>query len=127
VVCTAQIPGKQAPILIIKETVARMKPGSVIIDLASSSGGNCELTQNDKTIQIHGVTIVGNSNYPAGMPIDASRMFGKNLVNFMKLLIDQEGRLKLDFSDEIIKGACITHNGEIVNEKVKSFLEKSGN
>ncbi|MCB0822806.1 MAG: Re/Si-specific NAD(P)(+) transhydrogenase subunit alpha [Bacteroidales bacterium] len=123
VICTAQIPGRKAPLLIKKETVKSMKDGSVIIDLASSSGGNCEVTENDKTIVVDGVTIIGNSNYPSGMPVDASRMYGKNLVNFMKLLIDEEGKIKLDFEDEIIKGACITHLGEIVNERVKGMIE----
>jgi NAD(P) transhydrogenase subunit alpha len=122
VICTAQIPGRKAPLLIRKETVESMKPGSVIVDLAASSGGNCELTQNDKTITGYGVTIIGNSNYPTGMPVDASRMYGKNLFNFLKLLIDEEGNMKLDFEDEIVKGACITHAGEVVNERVKSML-----
>jgi NAD(P) transhydrogenase subunit alpha len=125
VICTAQIPGRKAPVLINKNTVQNMKPGSVIVDLAASSGGNCELTQNDKTIREHGVTIIGNSNYPSGMPVDASRMYGKNLLNFLKLFIDKEGNLKLDFEDEIIKGACVTHSGEIVNERVKSLLESN--
>lgn len=122
VICTAQIPGKRAPVLIHKETVEKMKTGSVIIDLAASSGGNCELTENDKTIDVNGIRIIGNSNYPSGMPVDASRMYGKNLVNFIKLLIDKEGKMNLDFEDEIIKGACITHEGEIVNERVKSVV-----
>lgn len=122
VICTAQIPGRKAPVLIKKETVESMKPGSVIIDLAAVSGGNCELTRNDENISAFGVTIIGNSNYPSGMPVDASRMYGKNLFNFLKLLIDEEGKLKLDFEDEIIKGACITHQGEVVNERVKSML-----
>jgi len=123
VICTAQIPGRTAPVLIKKETVKDMKTGSVIVDLAASSGGNCELTQNDKSIQVHGITIIGNSNYPSGMPVDASRMYGKNLLNFLKLLITEEGELNLDFEDEIIKGACITHDGEIVNERLKSLLK----
>ncbi len=123
VICTAQIPGKKAPLLIKKETVKAMKAGSVIVDLAASSGGNCEVTENDKTITVDGVTVIGNSNYPSGMPVDASRMYGKNLVNFMKLLIDEEGNMKLDFEDEIIKGACITHQGEVVNERVKGVVD----
>jgi len=125
IICTAQIPGRKAPLLVKKETVEKMKDGSVIIDLAASSGGNCELTENDKTIVKHGVTLIGNSNFASGMPLDASRMYGKNLINFLKLLIDEEGKLKLDFEDEIIKGACITHEGEIVNERVKSMLKNS--
>jgi NAD(P) transhydrogenase subunit alpha len=122
VICTAQIPGRKAPLLVRKETVKSMKPGSVIVDLAAASGGNCELTQNDKTITESGVTIIGNSNYPSGMPVDASRMYGKNLVNFLKLLIDKEGNMNLDFEEEIIRGACITHDGKVVNERVKAAL-----
>ena len=125
VICKAQIPGRKAPVLIKKDSVEQMIPGSVIIDLAASSGGNCELTQNNKTIVEHNVTIIGNSNYPSGMPVDSSRMYGKNLYNFLKLMIDDSGKLALNFDDEVIKGACITHDGEIVNERVKGMLEKS--
>jgi NAD(P) transhydrogenase subunit alpha len=124
VICTAQIPGRTAPVLLKKESLEKMKPGSVIVDLAASSGGNCEMTENNKTIEYHGVTIIGNSAYAADMSIDASRMYGKNLINFLKLLIDNEGNLNLNFEDEIIKESCITHNGEIINEKVKSLILK---
>ncbi|SHI56741.1 NAD(P) transhydrogenase subunit alpha [Tangfeifania diversioriginum] len=123
IICTAQIPGKKAPVLISKETVETMKPGSVIIDLAASTGGNCELTENDKTIEHKGVTIVGESNYPSQMPVDASRMFGKNVLNFLKLIIGEEGALNLNFEDDIVKGTCITNKGEIYNERVKSVIE----
>ena len=125
VICTAQIPGRKAPVLVKKETVENMKPGSVIIDLAASTGGNCELTENDKTVIKYGVRIIGNSNYPAGMPVDASRMYGKNLINFIKLIIDEEGNMNLNFEDEIVKGACITYNKEIINERVKSIFENN--
>jgi NAD(P) transhydrogenase subunit alpha len=123
VICTAQIPGRKAPVLIKKETVEQMKPGSIIIDLAASSGGNCELTQNDKTVVEHGVKIFGNSNYPSSMPIDASRMYGKNLINFLALIIDKEGNLNLNFDDEVVQGACITHDRQIINPRVKSIVE----
>jgi len=123
IICTAQIPGKKAPVLISKETVETMKPGSVIIDLAASTGGNCELTENDKTIQHKRVTIVGESNYPSQMPVDASRMFGKNVLNFLKLIIGEEGALNLNFDDDIVKGTCITNEGELYNERVKSVIE----
>jgi len=122
-ICTAQIPGRKAPVLILKETVENMKPGSVIVDLAASTGGNCELTENDKTIIHNKVKIIGNSNYASGMPVDASRMYGKNLINFLKLIIDEDGNLNLNFDDEVVKGACITHNKEVVNERVKSVLQ----
>ncbi len=122
VICTAQIPGRKAPLLVKKETVENMKPGSVIVDLAASTGGNCELTKNDETFVHNGVKIIGNSNYPAGMPVDASRMYGKNMLNFLKLIINEKGELNLNFEDEVVKGACITHKKEIINERVKSIM-----
>ena len=121
IICTAQIPGKKAPVLIEKATIEAMKPGSVIIDLAASTGGNAALTEDGKTIVKHGVTIIGNSNYPAEMPNDASRMYGNNLVNFLKLLIDDDGGLKMDFEDEIVTGTCMIHNKEIVSDRLKQF------
>ena len=123
VICTAQIPGRQAPLLLPKEAVDNMKTGSVIIDLAASTGGNCELTKDNETVVHNGVTIIGQSNYPAQKPVDASRMFGKNVLNFMKLLISDEGALNLNFEDDIVKGTCITHAKEIYNERVKSVIE----
>lgn len=125
VICTAQIPGKKAPVLLTKQAVESMKPGSVIIDLAASSGGNCELTKDNETVVHNGVTIIGQSNYPSLKPIDASRMFGKNVYNFMRLMIGDEGELVLNFEDDIVKGTCITHNGEIYNERVKSIIIKA--
>ena len=122
VICTAQIPGKRAPLLLPAVAVEAMKPGSVVIDLAASTGGNCELTKNDETVVHNGVTIIGQSNYPAQMSLDASRMFGKNVLNFMKLIIEKDGSLNLNFDDDIVKGTCITHAGEIFNERVKSVL-----
>ena len=123
VICTAQIPGRKAPLLISKEVVARMQPGSVIIDLASSTGGNCELSEDNKSVVHHGVTIIGQSNYPAKMPKDASKMFGKNVSNFLDLLITDDGQMSLNFDDEIVRGTCITHQGEIINERVKSVID----
>lgn len=124
VICTAQIPGRKAPILIEKATVDEMKPGSVIIDLAASTGGNCAFTEDEKVVDINGVTIVGNSNYPSEMPNDASRMYGNNLLNFLKLLISDEGELVLDFDDEIVKGTCMIHNKEIVSDRLQDFYNK---
>ncbi len=124
IICTAQIPGRKAPLLISKETVETMKPGSVIIDLAASTGGNCEVTKDNETVVHNGVTIIGQSNYPAQMPMDASRMFGKNVLNFMKLIIGDEGKLNLNFEDDIVKGTCITNKGEVYNERVKAVLNK---
>lgn len=122
IICTAQIPGRKAPVLIQKSAVEQMKAGSVIVDLAASTGGNCELTQNEKTIVESGVTIIGNSNYPTDMQVDASSMFGRNVVNLLKLFINEEGNLSLDFEDEVIKGTCLTKDGEIMNERVKSTI-----
>ncbi len=123
VICTAQIPGKRAPLLLPKEAVEAMNPGSVIIDLAASTGGNCELTKDNETVVHNGVTIIGQSNYPAKKPVDASRMFGKNVLNFMKLMISDNGELNLNFDDDIVKGTCITNKGEVYNERVKSVIE----
>jgi len=123
VICTAQIPGRTAPLLVLKETVSKMKPGSVIIDLAASSGGNCELSKNDEVLNLNGVTIVGESNYPSSMPTDASAMFGKNMLNFLKLIIGSEGELNLNFEDDLVLGTCVTHQKEIRHERVKSFMK----
>ncbi|MBW8334242.1 MAG: Re/Si-specific NAD(P)(+) transhydrogenase subunit alpha [Prolixibacteraceae bacterium] len=123
IICTAQIPGRKAPLLIPKEAVEKMKPGSVIIDLAASSGGNCEFSKDNETVIHNGVKIIGQSNYPSLMPVDASKMFGKNLFNFLQLIITPEGGLNLNFDDDIVRGTCITRNGEILNERVKSVIE----
>jgi NAD(P) transhydrogenase subunit alpha len=122
VIATAQIPGKKAPVLILKETVNAMKPGSVIIDLAASSGGNCELTQNGKTIVVNGVQIVGKSDYPAQMPSDASKMFGCNIINLLKIMIDKEGKLNLNMQDDIINGTTAVHGKEYISRRVRQML-----
>jgi NAD(P) transhydrogenase subunit alpha len=124
IICTAQIPGKKAPVIILKETVDQMQSGSVIIDLAASSGGNCELTKNNEVVNHKDVFIVGKSNYPSDMPTDASFMLGKNILNFLKLLIDENGNMNLNFDDDIVKGTCVTHNREIVNTRVKEAMNK---
>jgi NAD(P) transhydrogenase subunit alpha len=123
IIATAQIPGKRAPVLIQKETVSKMKPGSVIIDLAASSGGNCELTQNGKTIVINGVSIIGKSDYPSEMPADASKMFGNNIINLLKIMVGKEGRVVPDMADEIIKGTTAVHGKEYVSPRIKQILE----
>jgi NAD(P) transhydrogenase subunit alpha len=123
VICTAQIPGRKAPLLIPKSIVEKMKPGSVIVDLAASTGGNCEVTVNNQIIQHHGVTVIGNSNLPSTIPADASKMFGKNVFNLLKLMITKEGQLHLNFDDDIVKGCCITHQGEIINERVREHIK----
>jgi len=122
VIATAQIPGKKAPLLIFKETVKKMKPGSIIVDLAASTGGNCELTENGKTIVAGGVTIIGKSDYPSDMPADASKMFGSNIINLLKIMISKEGNLALDMQDEIINGTAAVHGGEYISQRVKQML-----
>ncbi|MFZ1529231.1 MAG: Re/Si-specific NAD(P)(+) transhydrogenase subunit alpha [Ferruginibacter sp.] len=118
VITTAQIPGKKAPVLITEQMIENMKPGSVIIDLAASTGGNTALTQNNETVQYRGVRIVGNSKLPSEMPSDASKLYGKNICNFLQLIIDKEGNLHLNFEDDLVKGTCIAHDGKITNERI---------
>ncbi len=122
VICTAQIPGKKAPLLLKKTTVEAMKQGSVIIDIAASTGGNCEVTKNNETYIHNGITVIGNSFLPVDMPSDASKMFGKNAINFLKLIITKEGNLNLNWEDDIVKGTAVTHNKEIVHERIKSAI-----
>jgi NAD(P) transhydrogenase subunit alpha len=124
IICTAQIPGKKAPVLLKKATVEAMKPGSVVIDIAASTGGNCEYTQDNKTVVQNGVTIIGNSFFAVDMPSDASKMFGKNVINFLKLMVTKEGALNLNWDDDIVKGTAVTHNKEIVHERVKSIINQ---
>ena len=118
IITTAQIPGKKAPVLITTEMIDKMKSGSVIIDLAASSGGNTELTVDETTVVHNGVSIIGNSRLPSSMPYDASKLYGKNIMNFLQLMIDKEGQLNVNFSDDLVKGTCITHNGEVVNSRI---------
>lgn len=119
VITTAQIPGKKAPILITEEMVNSMRNGSVIIDIAAATGGNTPFTKNNETVDHNGVMIVGNSNLPATMPSDASKMYGKNVLNFLQLIINKEGQVNLNWDDDLVKGSCITHNGEVVHDRVK--------
>lgn len=122
VIATAQIPGKRAPLLLLKETVHSMKPGSIIIDLAASSGGNCELTQNEKSVVENGVTIIGKSDYPSDMPSDASKMFGSNINNLLRIMVDKDGKLSLNMQDDIINGTTAVHAKEYVSQRVKQML-----
>jgi H+-translocating NAD(P) transhydrogenase subunit alpha len=118
IITTALIPGRPAPLLITAEAVRGMQPGSVIVDLAGESGGNVELTQPGETVDEAGVKIISPLNLPSEMATHASQLYAKNIENLLGLLV-QEGELKLDFDDEVIAGACITHDGEIRNERAK--------
>jgi len=122
IIATAQIPGKKAPVLILKETVMAMRPGSIIVDLAACSGGNCELTENERRISINGVTIIGKSDFPSDMPSDASKMFGSNIINLLKIMIGKDGSLQLNMQDEIINGTAAVHNKEYISQRVKQML-----
>jgi NAD(P) transhydrogenase subunit alpha len=117
IVTTAAIPGRPAPLLITAEAVRGMQPGSVIVDLAAESGGNCELTQAGQTVVEGGVKVIGPRNLASEMPVPASQLYAKNLENLLGLLIGEEGELKVDFEDDIVAAACITHGGEIRNER----------
>jgi H+-translocating NAD(P) transhydrogenase subunit alpha len=122
VITTAQVPGKKAPLLVTAEMVAQMKPGSVIVDLAAEQGGNCACTDPGKDIVWNGVTIIGPINLPSSMPVHASQLYSKNLTSLLQLLIKDKA-LNIDFADDIIDAACITHAGEIRNQRVKDALQ----
>jgi H+-translocating NAD(P) transhydrogenase subunit alpha len=122
VITTAAVPGKRAPILITKEMVHAMSPGSVIIDLAAERGGNCELTKAGETVIEHGVTILGPTNLPSTVPYHASQMYARNLVTFLKNLVNKEGQLTIDTKDEITRESLITLNGEVVHPKIQALL-----
>ena len=96
-----------------------MRKGSVIVDLAAATGGNTELTKDNETVRNNGVTIIGNSALASSVPADASKLYGKNILNFLQLIIDKDGKLNLNWEDDLVKGSCITHNGEVVHERVK--------
>jgi NAD(P) transhydrogenase subunit alpha len=119
IITTAQIPGRPAPTLITAEAARGMRPGSVIIDLAGESGGNCELTRHGETVIENGVKVLSPANLPSDMAADASQLYAKNVENLLGLLVSEEGELSLDFEDEIIAGACLTHDGEIENERAR--------
>ncbi len=119
VITTALIPGKPAPKLLIEDAVKNMKPGSVIVDLAGEAGGNCELTRPGETIVEHDVTIAAPLNLPSDMPDHASALYARNVMALLELMAGEEGELELNWDDEIIKGAAITRDGEIVHEGAK--------
>lgn len=126
VISTAQIFGKKAPVLITAEMVKMMRSGSVIVDLAAEQGGNCELTEAGKTVVSNGVKIIGVVNLPATVPVHASQMYSKNVVNLLQHLFPKGSPIQ-DLEDEIVKGACITRNGEIVNESVRNAFQQGEN
>ncbi len=122
VITTAQIPGKKAPLLITEGMLKAMRNGSVIVDIAAATGGNTPFTKNGETVDYNGVRIIGNSGLASSMPSDASRLYGRNILSFMNLLIDGEGKLNLDFNDDIVKATCVVYNGQIVNERINHLI-----
>ena len=125
VITTAQVFGKRAPVLITEEMVRSMHPGSVIVDLAAEQGGNCALTEAGKEVEHHGVLIIGALNLPSTAPTDASQLYSRNLINLFRHLYPKADASP-DFADEIVKGACITRNGEVVHEGVRTALQQGG-
>jgi NAD(P) transhydrogenase subunit alpha len=122
VITTASIPGRKAPLLITRETVAMMRPGAVIVDLAAESGGNCELTRPGETVREHNVTILGPLNLPAEVPFHSSQMLAKNLQSFLGLLLDKDGELVGEFSDEILAASLLVHAGEVRHGPTRDLL-----
>ncbi len=122
VITTAQVPGKKAPVLVMKDVVARMRPGSVVVDMAAEQGGNVEGSKAGETVDLNGVRIVGPVNLPSSMPVHASQLYSRNILSLLGLLV-KEGKLNLDFNDDILKGACVAHGGQVVNERVKGLMK----
>jgi H+-translocating NAD(P) transhydrogenase subunit alpha len=125
VITTALVPGRPAPLLVTADAVRRMKPGSVIVDLAGAAGGNCELTEPGETVVKEDVTIASPLNLPSDTAEHASMLYARNIQSLLDLLSDDDGNLHLDFEDEIVKGATVTRDGEIVHEGAKSAAEKA--
>ncbi|AFY62518.1 Re/Si-specific NAD(P)(+) transhydrogenase subunit alpha [Synechococcus sp. PCC 6312] len=123
VITTAQVPGRTAPLLVTEEMLLAMKPGSVVVDLAAEQGGNCAWTEAGREIVRNGITVIGPINLPSSLAIQASQMYAKNISTLLTYLT-KDGELNLDFSDDIIGGACVTHGGEIRNERVKQALHQ---
>jgi NAD(P) transhydrogenase subunit alpha len=122
VITTAVVPGKKAPVLVTKEMVQRMAPGSVIVDLAAERGGNCELTKAGETVVERGVSIIGYINMASSVPYHASQMYARNLTAFLTLLV-KEGKVNIRMEDEIIRDTLLTQNGEVVQERVRQFYQ----
>ncbi len=125
VITTAQIFGKKAPVLVTEEMIRAMRPGSVIIDLAAATGGNTEVTKDRTSVLCGQVRVIGDSNLASSLPSDASKLYGRNATSFLKLLIDKSGALQVNFTDDIVSGACITHGGAVVNERVEALVKTS--
>jgi H+-translocating NAD(P) transhydrogenase subunit alpha len=122
VITTALVPGKKAPVLVTEEMIRNMRPGSVVLDMAVEFGGNCEISEMGKTVKKHGVTIIGEPNLPSLVPTHSSEMYAKNILNLISY-ISKTGVVELDLENEIVKGALITHNGDVVHHRIKELLK----
>ena len=123
-ITTAQVPGRRAPLLITEEAVNGMKRGSVIIDLAGSTGGNCALSKADEVVERNGVTILAPTNLPATVPVHASQLYSRNITSFLTLLI-KDGQLQIDMNDDVVGPSCVTHQGKVVNQRVAASMGTS--
>ena len=121
VITTASVPGGQAPRLISAEMVRQMRHGSIIVDLAAETGGNCELTRSGETVEAYGVTIMAPLNLPSSIPYHASQMYARNMVSFLQNII-KEGELRLNLEDEVIRDTLVTHRGEVTNTRLRELL-----
>jgi NAD(P) transhydrogenase subunit alpha len=121
VITTAAIPGRRAPLLVTAEMVRGMRPGSVLVDLAAETGGNCELTRAGEVLEVGGVFVDGTRNVASTIPLHASQLYARNVTNLLLHLV-KEGEIRLDFEDEITRGACVTHDGEVVNERARQMM-----
>ena len=122
IITTAAIPGAKSPILVTEDMVKAMKPGAVIVDLAAERGGNCDLTEQGKTVVAHDVTIIGPENVPSELAYHASQMLGKNMQTLLELILDETGNLNLDFNDEIVAGTVVAHQGEVPHPHMRKLL-----
>ena len=121
IVTTAQVPGRRAPLLITEAAVNGMKRGSVVIDLAGATGGNCALSKADETVELNGITILAPTNLAATVPVHASQLYSRNLTAFLSLLI-KDGQLQIDMNDDVVGPSCVTHQGQVVNKRIASIL-----
>ena len=124
VITSAQVPGKRAPLMLTEAAVDGMKRGSIVIDLAGSTGGNCAVSQPDQVVQRKGVTVLAPLNLAASIPVHASQMYSRNITSFLSLLI-KDGQVTVDLTDDVVGPSCVTHRGEVVNERVAALLTKA--
>jgi len=122
IITTAQVPGRRAPLLITEEAVDGMKRGSIVVDLAGATGGNCAVSQADVVVERDGVTIMAPTNLAATVPVHASQLYSRNVTSFLSLLIN-DGQLQIDMKDDVVGPSCVTHNGDVINQRVAAALQ----